>query len=59
MMKYSLPTFLLISNASFSEAMRLNLKFMPDLDEDNELIKSVSKLTSLDQDDVDMLKTVE
>lgn len=57
-MKYSLAVGLLISNASFAQAMRLNEKFMPDIDDDNELIKSVSKKTSLGQDDEDMLKTV-
>lgn len=57
-MKYSLAVGLLISNASFAQAMRLNEKFMPDIDDDNELIKSVSKKTSLGQEDEDMLKTV-
>ena len=57
-MKYSLAVGLLISNASFAQAMRLNEKFMPDIDDDNELIKSVSKKTSLGQEDEDMLTTV-
>ena len=46
-MKYSLAISLLISNASFSLAMRLNLKFMPDIDGDDDLVRSVSKKTSL------------
>ena len=40
--------------------MRLNekSKFMPDIDDDNELIKSVTKKTSLSMEDEDMLAEV-
>lgn len=51
-MKSTLAITLLLSNASMTQAMRLNEKnkFMPDMDDDNELIKSVSKKTSLNSD---------
>ena len=34
-MKQNIAIALLISNASFAEAMRLNVRFMPDLDDEN------------------------
>ena len=58
-MKYNLAIALLISNASISEAMRLNQKFMPDIDDDNELLKSVSKKTSISTDDEEMVKVAQ
>jgi hypothetical protein len=58
-MKYNLAIALLISNASISEAMRLNNKFMPDIDDDNELLKSVSKKTSISNDDEEMVKVAQ
>ena len=58
-MKYNLAIALLISNASISEAMRLNQKFMPDIDDDNELLKSVSKKTSISNDDEEMGKVAQ
>ena len=58
-MKYNLAIALLISNASISEAMRLNKKFMPDIDDDNELLKSVSKKTSISNDDEEMVKVAQ
>jgi len=58
-MKYNLAIALLISNASISEAMRLNQKFMPDIDDDNELLKSVSKKTSISNDDEEMVKVAQ
>jgi len=41
-MKYSLALYLLLSNASYIEALRLNEKFMPDVDEDNKMVKEIS-----------------
>ena len=56
-MKYSLAIFLLLSNASISEALRLNEKFMPDVDEDNKLVKEVSSMTTISDEDEEMVKS--
>lgn len=57
-MKSTLAITLLLSNASIMQAMRLNEKnkFMPDIDDDNELIKSVSKKTSLNSENEESVK---
>lgn len=59
-MKSSFAIALLLSNASLFQAMRLNerTKFMPDLDDDNELIRSVSKKTSLNSDNEEQIEMV-
>lgn len=49
---------LLLSNASLSGALRLNEKFMPDINEDNELVKEVSKKTSISDEDEEMVAGV-
>ena len=54
-MKYSLAICLLIGNASLASAMRLNQKFMPDVVDDDSLVKEVSKLTSISEEDEDMV----
>ena len=56
-MKCSLAISLLLSNASLSQAMRLNNKFMPDIDEDNSLVKEVSQMTSISDEDEAMVKS--
>ena len=58
-MKQNIAIALLISNVSFAEAMRLNVRFMPDLDDENSFIKDISKKTSLSVDDEDMVKKVD
>lgn len=58
-MKYNLAITLLISNASISQAMRLNQKWMPDVDDDNELLKAVSKKTHISNDDEEMVKVAQ
>ena len=54
-MKYSLPISLLISNYSLASAMRLNGKFMPDIGLDNDLVKEVSSVTSISDEDEQMV----
>ena len=50
--------YLLVSNASLISAMRLNENFMPDMLDDNELIKEVSKVTSISTEDEEMVDSV-
>lgn len=57
-MKYSLAICLLIGNASLASAMRLNQKFMPDVADDDSLVKEVSKLTSISEEDEDMVNSL-
>lgn len=57
-MKYSLAIYLLVSNASLSSAMRLNEKFMPDVADDDSLVKEVSKVTSISSEDEEMVDAV-
>ena len=56
-MKHSLAVCLLIGKASVASAMRLNQKFMPDVADDDSLVKEVSKLTSISQEDEEMVDT--
>lgn len=57
-MRYSLAIYLLVSNASLASAMRLNEHFMPDMGEDDSIVKEVSKLTSISQEDEEMVDDV-
>lgn len=50
--------YLLVSNASLSNAMRLNEQFMPDTGDDDSLVKEVSKLTSISSEDEEMVDKV-
>jgi hypothetical protein len=53
-----LAIYLLVSNARLISAMRLNENFMPDMSDDNELIKEVSKVTSISTEDEEMVDSV-
>lgn len=57
-MKYSVAIYLLISNASFATAMRLNVGFMPDIKDDDTLVKEVSRVTSISSEDEEMVEKV-